>query len=93
MNRKPSPILITLARTNISPQLQALIDLLDEKTELPFELPFTMHWPHGARRVSARAILLMLAGYQHLLEKYPKTANATPTPPALESAEPAASPS
>jgi hypothetical protein len=83
MSRKPSPILITIARTDPSQQLQTLIDLLDEKSELPFELPFTVHWPKGARRVSARALLLMFAGYQHLLEKYPKL-NSQPAAVSLE---------
>lgn len=39
--------------------------------DLPFNPPLEMRWPIGPREQSERAMVLLRAGYQALLEKYP----------------------
>jgi hypothetical protein len=51
---------------------EKLVRLLLEQEDLPFQLPSFIPWPTGERRITERAIVLMLAGLEHLEKNYPK---------------------
>lgn len=59
-------ILLSLDKDN-----SELVRFLKLET-IPFELPKFVELPKGEKELSRRAKLLMLAGLEHLKEKYPK---------------------
>ena len=50
---------------------ETLLKVLKEE-DFPFELPEFFQFPHGERRLTDRAEILMLAGIAHLKGQYPK---------------------
>ena len=65
---------IQFSEENLEPIEKKVLEIINiqDRDDLPFDLPIEMGWPVGERKKSARAMVLIKAGYGAMLKKYPR---------------------